>query len=61
MELSSADKAEDRIVWYNVMWCQITRHCNKWQSEYLKKGTSSKTGINWTRYFMEKLPKIGHD
>ena len=43
-----------------MMWGRIDRHWNQCQSEYLKKVTSKKKGLNWASYFIGKLLKIGH-
>ena len=48
MELSSESKAQDNIGCCNMMWVQIACYWNKLQFEYLKEGTSRKTGINYS-------------
>ena len=39
---------------------RLDRHWKQWQSEYLKKVTSRKTGLKRASYFRGKLLPIGH-
>ena len=41
-----------------MVWAWIDRNFNQFKSEYLKKVTSRKTGINWERSFIEKYLQI---
>ena len=45
----------------HTIWVWIGRYLNRWQSDYLKEGTSSNTGINWSTSSIEKLIQIGHN
>ena len=40
-------EARDNLGWYNVMLGQIYFHCNIWQPDYLREGTSRNKVINW--------------
>ena len=52
MELSSISKSQEKIGWDNITQGRIDTHWNQWKSDYLKKITSRKTGLNLTSYFM---------
>ena len=58
MERSYEFKAQDNIGWDIIIWGRVARHWNHWKLYYLKKGTFSKTGINWEISFIDKTLQI---
>ena len=43
------------------MWVRIDCHWEKCQSEYLKEATFRKKGLNWERFFIEKILQTGNE
>ena len=48
----SASKAQCNVRWDNIMQGWIAHPWTKRKLDYLKEGTSRKTGLNWAIYFI---------
>ena len=46
LEISYADKSQDDIGWYKLIWVGIDLRYNQCQTVYIKEGKFSNMGIN---------------